>query len=175
MYKLKVILFKLLFSLMVVSMQQPPHLHAQRLTQVQTFATWNTFEVDKLAAIWLIQRFIDPKADIRIYPKGTPITQGTPFDTPDAEFRRYHNVSTYEMLRRRYNIDDPRCRYISRIVHDIEINTWEQKVMPESRAVIQSIRHIIDSSANSEETIEESRVYFDRLYQQISLQESVEK
>ena len=34
------------------------------------FSTWDGFEVDKLASIWLIKRFIAPGAKVRLYPKG---------------------------------------------------------------------------------------------------------
>lgn len=130
------------------------------------FSTWDIFEVDKLASIWLIKRFINPDAQIKLYPKGDVITEGTPFDTPEAKFRRYHNMSTYEMFRRYYNVDDPKCIYISKIVHDIEINTWEKKVMTESRPVINAIQQIISDSSTSDEIINRAVGYFDQLYEQ---------
>ncbi len=128
------------------------------------FSTWDIFEVDKLASIWLIKRFVDPEAQIKLYPKGDAIKEGIPFDTPDAKFRRYHNVSTYEMIRRHYKINDPRCQYISKIVHDIEINTWEKKVMAESRPVIDVIQQIITGSSTSDEIIVKGLQFFDQLY-----------
>lgn len=130
------------------------------------FSTWDIFEPDKLASIWLIKRFVDPEAQIKLYPRGEPVTEGIPFDTPDAEFRRYHNMSTYEMLRKHYKIDDPRCQYISRIIHDIEINTWEKKVMAESRLVIDAIQKILGDADSSDEIILKGIQFFDRLYQQ---------
>nr|WP_231714274.1 chromate resistance protein ChrB domain-containing protein [Desulfosarcina ovata] len=101
---------------------------------------------------------------MKLYPKGETITEGIPFDTPDAKFRRYHNVSTYEMFRRHYQVEDPRCRYISKIVHDIEINTWERKVMQESRPTVDAIQQIIIESSTSDEIIEKGLLFFDRLY-----------
>jgi len=130
------------------------------------FSTWDIFEPDKLASIWLIKRFVDPEAQIKFYPRGEPITEGIPFDTPDAEFRRYHNISTFEMFRQHYKIDDPRCRYISKIIHDIEINTWEKKVMAESRFVIDAVQKIIDDADSSDEIILKGIQFFDRLYEQ---------
>ena len=88
------------------------------------FATWDVFEVDKCASIWLIKRFIDPKAKIRIYKKGERIKQGIPFDTPDAKLRRYHNASTYETLLRHYGLKNrrlvalaERCEYQNILDH----------------------------------------------------------
>lgn len=128
------------------------------------FSTWDIFEVDKLASIWLIKRFVNPEATIKLYPKGDTITEGIPFDTPDAKFRRYHNISTYEMFRRHYGIDDTRCIYISKLVHDVEINTWEKKVMLETRSVIDTIQDIITCSSTSDEIISRAVNYFDKLY-----------
>lgn len=148
------ILAMLLGSQSIASGESPPSI----------FSTWDIFEVDKLASIWLVKRFINPKAKIKLYPKGDTITEGIPFDTPEAKFRRYHNMSTYEMFRRHFDIDDPRCIYISKIVHDIEINTWEKKVMPESRSMIDTIGNIITGSSTSEEIMNKASNYFDRLY-----------
>ena len=105
---LAILLFTMLFGLSVSAgrCESPP----------PVFSTWYIFEVDKLASIWLVKRFVHPEAEIRLYSKGEPILKGIPFDTPDAHFRRYHNASTYEMFRRHYKIEDPRCIYISRIV-----------------------------------------------------------
>jgi hypothetical protein len=133
------------------------------------FSTWDIFEVDKLASIWLVKRFINPKAKIKLYPKGDTITEGIPFDTPEAKFRRYHNMSTYEMFRRHFEIDDPRCIYISKIVHDVEINTWEKKMMSESRSVIDAIKAIITGSSTSGEIINRAIMYFDRLYADMAI------
>jgi hypothetical protein len=137
-----------------------------------TFSTWDIFEVDKLASIWLIKRFIAPDAIIKLYPKGEAVMEGIPFDTPDAKFRRYHNASTYEMIRRHYNIDDPRCIYISKIVHDIEINTWEKKVISETRPVIDAIQKITTNSSSSEEIISKGIIYFDELYTKSLIEDS---
>ena len=158
---LAILLFTMLFGLSVSAgrCESPP----------PVFSTWYIFEVDKLASIWLVKRFVHPEAEIRLYSKGEPILKGIPFDTPDAHFRRYHNASTYEMFRRHYKIEDPRCIYISRIVHDIEINTWGKKAMKESRPLIDSVAQIIAESSNSDEIIDKSIRLFDELYVNASI------
>lgn len=133
-------------------------------TQDVLFSTWDIFEVDKLASIWLIKRFINPEATIRFYHNGESITEGIPFDTPDAHFRRYYNASTFAVLMKDYRISDPQCRYILKIVQDIEINTWETKKMPESRSVNQAILQIIGKEKNPDEIIAKSMQFFDALY-----------
>ena len=83
---------------------------------------------------------------------------------PEAQFRRYHNASTYAMLLEHYQITDKGCIYISKIVHDIEINTWEKKVMPESHDVQKAIQLIITQNTKRKDIIEKGIIYFDKLY-----------
>ena len=130
------------------------------------FSTWDVFETDKCASIWLIKRYIDPKAEIRFFPHGMSITKGIPFDTPEAKFRRYATKSTYETLLEHYDLKDPRLKYIGRLIHDIEVNVWEKKVYNESTKVLEAIRLIIvKNEGNNKVIMEKSLEYFDALYQ----------
>jgi hypothetical protein len=137
-------------------------------TQPLIFSTWEGFEVDKCASIWLIKRFVDKEAIIKFYPKGEPIKEGIPFDTPDAKFRRYHNMSTFESILRHYQLDDPKLVYTGKIIHDIEVNVWERKLMQETYSVEEEVNKIISNSTGNHEVIEKSVKYFDALYTEIS-------
>jgi hypothetical protein len=130
----------------------------------QVFTSWRTFEPDKCASIWLIKRFINPEALIRLVAPGEPIAGGIPFDTPEAQFRRYHNASTFETLMRHYGLKDDRLIFIGKIIHDIEINTWERKRLKESKIVIERIHALIRESRSDEEVVTKSLVFFDELY-----------
>ena len=121
--------------LMLIIAFYPHDISAESQTPV--FATWDIFEVDKCASIWLIKRFVDSEAQIRLYQKGEHIKDGIPFDTPDAKFRRYHNASTYETLLTHYKLGDKHLIYIGKIVHRqeaypgnhsaiIDNDLWEQ-------------------------------------------------
>ena len=133
--------------------------------QRPVFSTWDNFEVDKCASIWLIKRFIAPDAEIRFFPHGKKITSGIPFDIPDAKFRRYATKSTYEILLEHYRLSSPKLKYIGRIIHDIEINTWGRKAYVESTKVLEDIRQIITKNKeNYRAILEKSIKYFDRLY-----------
>ncbi|MEW6571864.1 MAG: chromate resistance protein ChrB domain-containing protein [Nitrospirota bacterium] len=133
------------------------------------FSTWEGFEVDKCASIWLIKRFIDKNAVIKFFPKGEIIKEGIPFDTPDAKLRRYHNMSTFESILKHYNLQDPKLIYIGKIIHDIEVNIWEKKVFPESYKVQDEVNKIISNSKSNEGIIEKSNKYFDLFYEEIAL------
>ena len=133
----------------------------------KTFSTWEGFEPDKCASIWLIKRFINKDAEFRFFPKGEFIKEGIPFDTPDARLRRYHDRSTYESIIDEYKIKDPAAIRIGRIIHDIEINIWEKKLYKESLEVAEKIMHIIQNSKNNTEIIQKSNAYFDSLYKDV--------
>ena len=132
------------------------------------FSTWEGFEVDKCASIWLIKRFVDENAVIRFFPKGEAIKEGIPFDTPDAKFRRYHNMSTFESMLKHYKLKAPKLIYVGKIVHDIEVNIWERKVFNETHEVQDAVNRIICNSKNTDDVIEKSCKYFDGLYQEIT-------
>ncbi len=151
--------------LMLIMAFYPTDIYSESQTRV--YATWDIFEVDKCASIWLIKRFIDSKAQIRLYQKGEHIKEGIPFDTPDAKFRRYHNASTYETLLTHYKLEDKHLIYIGKIIHDIEVNVWEKKTLPETRTVQQAVVEIINSSDTSDKIITRSMAYFDGLYKEL--------
>lgn len=138
--------------------------HINAMEKPLVFSTWEGFEIDKCASIWLIKNFIDKNAVIKILPKEEEIREGVAFDTPDAKFRRYHNMSTYESLLKHYNLNDPNLVYIGKIIHDIEVNIWERKVLKETLIVQDAINDIILKSQNNDEIIEKSSKYFDSLY-----------
>ena len=121
--------------------------------------------MDKCASIWLIKRFIDENAVIKFFPRGKIIKEGIPFDTPDAIFRRYHNMSTFESLLKHYKPHDPKLIYIGRIIHDIEVNIWEKKVVKETLIVQDAVNKIIWNVKDRNEVIQKSCIYFDLLYQ----------
>jgi hypothetical protein len=131
------------------------------------FSTWEGFEVDKCASIWLIKRFIDKNAVIKFFPKGEMVTDGILFDTPEAKLRRYYNMSTFESILKYYNLKDPKLIHIGKIVHDIEVNIWERKALDETLIVQDAVWEIITQSKDHHEVIEESCKYFDMLYQKI--------
>lgn len=152
--------------LMLIIAFYPHDIYAESETRV--FATWNIFEFDKCASIWLIKRFVDPGTQIRLYQKREHIKDGIPFDTLDAKFRRYHNASTYETLLTHYELEDKHLIYIGKIVHDIEVNVWEKKTLPETRGVQQAVIEFIITSDSPDEIINRSMAYFDGLHKELT-------
>ena len=131
----------------------------------QSYVTWQGLEPDKLASIWLIKRFVDQDAKFILIPKGKQVKDGIPFDIPSAKFKRSHALSAYESILLDKNINDEHLIYIGKIIHDIEINTWETKKITQTYAVQDDIRAIIDKNREEEQAITQSFFYFDTLYQ----------
>jgi hypothetical protein len=127
------------------------------------FATWDDFEVDKCAVVWLIRKHVDPKAEIKFFPKGTPITEGIAFDTPDAALRRFHNRSTFEVMMRHYGLKGGCLDRLRDLIHDIEINIWDRKRFEESARLQQDIDRLITESQNAEEITNKCIRFFEGL------------
>jgi hypothetical protein len=142
---------------------------AEKICDKQIFSTWEGFEPDKCASIWLIQRFVSPKAVIKFYPKSDIIKEGIPFDTPNAKLRRYVNKSTFESLLHHYKLADPKLIHIGKIIHDIEINIWERKLMPETFTVIDFINSLLGETTDDQQIIKKGNAFFDDLYQKLDI------
>ncbi len=162
-YRAGLSFFIFVFLCMIIAYVMPPTTLAEEKELV--FSTWDGFEVDKCASIWLIKRFIDENAVIKFFPKGEIIKEGIAFDTPDAIFKRYHNMSTFESLLKHYKLKDPKLIYIGKIIHDIEVNTWEKKIFEETLIVQDAVNKIIWNVKDRNEVIQKSCKYFDSLYQ----------
>ena len=159
--------FYLIFSLFYISLLFADYSEGVAGQNVSVFSTWEGFEVDKCASIWLILRFINNKAVINFFPKGAQIKEGIPFDTPDARFRRYHNMSTFEYLLRYYKLNNPKLIYIGKIIHDIEVNIWEKKAMKETLMVQDTVNKIIHDSKDVNDIMKKSSLFFDSLYSKV--------
>lgn len=128
------------------------------------YTTWENMEIDKCSSAWLIKRFIDKNASFKFVPKGTLITEGIPFDVPEAEIRRYNNMSAFEYIIRKNKINDPALQKMAEIIHDIEINYWGKKKYEESQKINDAVQEIIRTSKTAEESLARSFKFFNELY-----------
>src|SRR5882724_7225351 len=98
------------------------------------YTTWDTMEPDRLAAMWIMQRFVDPQARFYFVRPFSPETGmyvmkgrvspfGTLFDVPEAEIRRTGMLAATEVLVEKYGLGkDPRLAVMARLGHAAEIN-----------------------------------------------------
>jgi hypothetical protein len=134
------------------------------------FVTWEGFEADKLASIWLIKRFVAPDGVFLFVPRGQVPREGIPFDVPQARLSRRFNRSTFEVLLDHYRITNRKLSNLGEIIHDIEINTWERKRFRRTAEVVASLLFVMDKGRSNEETVKMARDYFDRLYEGLPLE-----
>jgi len=132
----------------------------------QIYITWQGLEPDKLASLWLIKRFVDQEAEFKLVPKGSLIKGGIPFDVPSATFKRSHTQSTFECVLQNQGLDDERLLFLGKIIHDIEINTWEKKKIEQTAAVQDTLWKIIDQEQDENRAIHLACQYFDKLYEE---------
>ncbi|NWH05409.1 chromate resistance protein ChrB domain-containing protein [Desulfobacter latus] len=132
-----------------------------------TFATWEGLEPDKLASIWLIQKFISQDSDIVFYPHGTKINSGIVFDTPYSKIRRRYNQSSFEALMDHYRITDPKLDTMAKLIHDMEINIWEHKRFKLTHDLELFFITLLDTVKEREKIIQKASAYFDALYKRL--------
>ena len=75
--------------------------------------------VDRLACVWLIRRFVNPRAAVRY--AAAPEADEVAFDMPGAAFGHRGNLCTFETMARAFELDDPGIRAIAEIVHEIDL------------------------------------------------------
>jgi len=141
---------------------------AEKTGEGKVYSTWaGNMEMDRCASAWLIKRFVDKSAKFAFFPHGTMIKDGIPFDTPTAELRQSHNMSTFEVIVKKYDIKDRAIDVLGRIVRDIEINIWGEKFTEESLGVNAIIRGLGLTSKNEQDCLQKSFIIFDALYAHI--------
>ncbi|MBD2108167.1 chromate resistance protein [Nodosilinea sp. FACHB-13] len=88
--------------------------------QQRSWVTRPRPHVDRLACIWLIRRFIDPKAVIR-YAKTAAADEVT-FDMDKGDFQHQGNLCTFEVMVRAFGLDNnPALQVLGQIVHEIDL------------------------------------------------------
>jgi hypothetical protein len=96
--------------------------HATQGYRGRTWVTRPRPGVDRMSSAWLIRRFIDPKATFAFHSARPAATSRlVPFDMFGVEFGHDGDRCTFEVLARRFAIDDPAVRKIGEIVHDVDL------------------------------------------------------
>lgn len=141
-----------------------PFTSAVPADETHLYSTWDTMELDKVASLWLIKRFIDPDAAFKFYPRGTMEMKGVQIDTPLSRFRRTQNATVFECLLREHRLTNASLVYLGRLVRDVEINIWGKKALPESQGVDAIVQGIILSGGDPQECASKEFLVFDALY-----------
>ena len=137
------------------------------------WVTWENIGVDRMACIWLIRRWIDPKAEFVFIPYGSKPSpkDGEPFDIPSARYSHHGGHCTFHTLLTENKLNDPILAHIANIIDEADI---VQEVNVESAAagldlVCRGLRRI---SRNDEEALERGKLVYEALYAELSNDES---
>lgn len=128
------------------------------------YVTSDTMEFDKCVAYWLITRFIDPDAEFAIYPEGTEIAEGKPFDVPGAAWSRKHLKSTSMCILESMDCNDAAVEKIVEMAGQVELNFWQLDRWGETQKIFYEVKEIIDTAEDKLSAFTMAGIYFDELY-----------
>jgi hypothetical protein len=129
------------------------------------FVTWNVPEPDRIGAIWLMRRFVNPRARFHFVEPMSLVSFGTPFDLPEADIRRSQNRSAFEVtLERTGRQDDPAMGPLVRMCYMTEIRPWALGADEEARALAAALAARIGDCRDLRDCLEPGVAWFDETY-----------
>jgi hypothetical protein len=132
----------------------------------RTWVTRKGIHVDRMASAWLIQRFIDPEACFKFVPgRGHQPEPGElAFDMFEAAYTHEGDRCTFEVLMRRFGLEDPALKPIAEIVHDIDLKD-SKFGRPEALGLDRLIAGICMATNDDESRLAQGRALFAGLYE----------
>ncbi len=133
------------------------------------WVTWEHIGVDRMACIWLIRRWVDPKAEFVFVPAGTkPLPDGAePFDIPGVRYSHHRGHCSFHAILRDKRIKDPVLARIASIIDEADI-VQEVNVEPVAPGLDMICRGIRQLSADDQEASERGALVYEALYAQLS-------
>jgi hypothetical protein len=133
--------------------------------QGRRWVTRRNLFIDRLAAIWLIKRFIDAKARFLFVSEGESVEGAVGFDMYGGEFTHHGEDCTFETMIRRFGLgDDAGLRELAEIVHDVDLkdNKFNRSEAAGLGAVI---RGLAESLKDDRKLAQQLCPVFDGLYE----------
>jgi hypothetical protein len=132
----------------------------------RTWVTRSGVHVDRIASAWLIRRFIDPEARFRFNPgqECHPEPGELRFDMFEAEFTHEGEECTFEVLRRRFGLEERALREIAEIVHDVDLKDGKFS-RPEATGVERLMAGIALAHGEDEARLRDGAAAFEALYE----------
>jgi len=121
--------------------------------------------VDRLSCIWLIRRFIDPKAKIRYATKAR--ANEIAFDMDGAAFGHQGNLCTFETMLQTFDLDDAALRALAEIVHEIDLRDGRY-IRPETNGIDAILKGWLLAELSDAELEMQGVALFEGLYASLS-------
>ncbi len=133
--------------------------------QGRRWMTRRNLFIDRLTVVWLIKRFIDPKARFVFVAEGETIEGATGFDMYGGEFTHQGEDCTFETMIRQFGLsDDAGLRSLSEIVHDIDLKDGKFN-RTEAAGLSAVIRGLAESLKDDRKLAQMCHPIFDGLYE----------
>jgi hypothetical protein len=119
--------------------------------------------VDRMASAWLIRRFIDPRATFAFGEAGARKRKTVTFDMFEGDFTHDGGRCTFEVLRDRFGLGDPRLDDLAELVHDLDLKDgrFGRLEAPVLGALVEGLRELHD---RDEPLLEHGISLFEALY-----------
>lgn len=113
----------------------PPYIGAHLYT------TWDVPEPDRVAAMWVMRRFVEPRARFHFIRPFDHIRYGQPFDLPEASIRRHGMESATQHLIGRHGLgSDERLDALARMTYLSEVTPWMLAADSEAGRLAEELR-----------------------------------
>lgn len=105
------------------------------------YTTWDVAEPDRIVAMWVTKRFVEPQATFYFIKPFDAIRYGRPFDIPEAEIRR-HGIrsATQFLLEQRGLNSDAKLNTLARMTYLNEVTPWMLASDTEAGQLTQRLR-----------------------------------
>jgi hypothetical protein len=132
--------------------------------QGRRWVTRRNLFIDRLAAIWLIKRFIDKRPRFYFVTDGEIIEEAISFDMYEAQFSHRGEDCTFETMIKEFGLlSDAGLRAIAEIVHDIDLkdNKFNRLEAAGLNAIISGLADLLK---DDRKLIQQALPVFDGLY-----------
>lgn len=133
------------------------------------YVTWNVGEPDRVGAIWLMKRHVDPNAVFHFVEPMSQVRFGTAFDIPEADIRRTQDRSTFEeVLTRLPGEPDAALKSLASFCRTTELSPWLLASRPEDQALAASFATTVGECKSLSECLDPGLRWFDETYARLS-------
>ena len=132
------------------------------------WVTWENIGVDRMACIWLIRHWIDPKAEFTFIPVGQKPKSdaGEAFDIPGQRYSHHGGHCTFYALLKENKINDPILTRIAQIIDEAD-EIQEVTLEPAALGLDLICRGLRQISKDDFEAMERGGLIYDALYGQL--------
>ncbi len=134
--------------------------------QGKTWVTRKRPFVDRMAAAWLIRKFIDIKAVFDFVDEkatGKLDRSRVSFDVGGGDFTHAGDLCTFEVLVRAFGLKDKAVRRVSEVVHQLDLKD-ERYYVPEARGIEEILLGIRKTAQNDHDALEKGMSVFEMFY-----------